>query len=126
MNQFLVALIGLLVILSVGFVFYGLIFKDLIKNVPHPAPSRIVIGMVAMYIVALAFTVLFRNITFAEGTSGMLRGLYLGLFVGVPFLALPLLADGQYLQTKSSALWLVVTNWVVALAVLGIVAGALL
>lgn len=126
MNVYLVALIGLVVMLAVGFFFYGLFFKDLIKDVTKPTAGRLIISLAAIYLTALAFCVLYRNTLFAENISNVLRGLYLGLMVGVPFLGLPLLADGAYLKTKNASLWLVAVNWIVSLAIFGLVAGALL
>jgi hypothetical protein len=78
-----------------------------------------------MYLTALAFIYLFDGFTFMSGVTGALKGLYLGLLVGIPFFALPAFVDGSYFKTKDSILWTVILNWVAALAILGLVVGAL-
>ncbi len=126
MNQYLVALIGLIVIFVVGAVVYGALFKDAVKGSSVKlTATRFVVAAIGMYLIALAFTVLFNDVSFANGATGITKGLYLGLLVGIPFLAIPLYADSPYFKADNSTLWAVIANWVVALAVLGIVVGAL-
>lgn len=128
MNIYVVALIGLLVLLVAGFLFYGVFFKQSLKGGEVAlTPTRFVIAGVAMYLISLAFIALYNDISFASGVTGVTKGLYLGLLIGVPFFALPLFADAGYLsKDNSNGMWAVLVNWVVALAVLGVVVGALL
>ncbi len=126
MNQYLIALIGLIAIFIVGFLIYGVVGKESVKG--HEVkltPTRFVIAAIGMYIISLAFTVLYNDINFVSGVTGPLKGLYLGLLIGIPFFALPLYSDGSYLKTSDKVLWTVLLNWVVALAVLGLVVGYL-
>lgn len=126
MNQYLVALIGLLAIFIVGFLMYGVFFKGSLKdNEVKLTAGRFVVAAIGMYLIAWAFTVLFNAVTFASGVDGVTKGLYLGLLVGVPFFALPLFADAPYFKSSNSVVTAVLVNWVVALAVLGIVVGYL-
>lgn len=125
MNQYLLALLGFIIMLVVGFFFYGLFFKDLTKEAVKPTTGRLAVSLIAMYLVALAYTIVYRNITFASNVDGAIRGLYLGLLLSVPFLGLPLLIDGFYLKTKDNLIWLIVLNWIVSFALLGVLVGSL-
>lgn len=126
-NQYLVALIGVLVLIGTGWVFFGLLFKDALKD--HAVPltaSRFVQAGITTYLLTLAMTVLFNDVEFASGVTGAMKGLYLGLLVGIPFFAIPLFNDSPYFRTKDSVVWIVLANWVVALALLGLVIGWLI
>lgn len=123
MSLFITALLGLIAMLAVGFIFYGFAFKDLSKDTAKPSTTKLTLSLAAMYVTALAFTILYLNINFASNLPNIIRGLFLGLFVSVPFLAIPLVADSAYLKTKDNLLWLVVMNWIVSFAVLGAVVG---
>lgn len=127
MNTYLVALIGLLAIFIVGFIVYGLLLKSTLKGheVQLTLP-RFVVAAIGMYIVALAFSVLYQDVSFASGVTGAVKGLYLGLLVGIAFFAIPLFADASYFKAKESVLWSVIFNWVAAFVVLGLVVGGLL
>jgi hypothetical protein len=127
MNEYLVALIGLLTVFIVGFLMYGVFMKEMLKgNEVKLTAMRFVVAAIGMYVIGLAFTVLYNDVNFASGVTGITKGLYLGLLVGVPFFAVPFFADGPYLKGKDNVLWAVLINWVVAFAVLGIVVGAIL
>ncbi len=128
MNIYVAALIGLVVLLVAGFLFYGVFFKGSLKgNEVALTPTRTVIAAVAMYVISLAFIALYNDISFASGVTGVTKGLYLGLLIGVPFFGLPVFADASYLgKDNAKAMWAVLINWIVALAVLGIVIGAIL
>ncbi len=127
MNQYLVALIGLLVVFVVGALVYGVFFKEAVKsNAVKLTGGRFVVAAIGMYLIALAFTVLFNDISFASGVTGAVKGLYLGLLVGIPLFALPLYADSPYFKADNSVTWAVIVNWVLAFAVLGLVVGALM
>ena len=127
MNQYLAAIIGLLVIFVVGFLFYGVFFKQTLKG--HEVQltfPRFIVAAIGMYLIALAFIVLYKDMNFASQVTGATKGLYLGLLVGVPFFAIPVFADGGYFKASDSVVWSVIANWVVALAVMGLVLGAIL
>ncbi len=125
MNQYLVAFIGFLAMLIVGFVFYGSLFKETVKSQHHPETTRVIVSMVAIYLAALAFTIIFNDFSFASGVTGALKGFYLGLLLGLGTFALPLYADASYLQAKAGTTWVVLWNWVVSFIVLGLVVGLL-
>lgn len=127
MNQYLVALIGLVVILFVGFVMYGLIFKQRLSDATQPQSiGRIISSAVGMYFIALIFTVLYNDVIFASGATGIIKGLYLGLMVGLSGLMIPMLIDAGYLRSDKGHVNALVTNWVVAFIVLGLVTGIIL
>lgn len=128
MNIYVVALIGLLVLLAVGYLSYGVVFKkSLTKHEVVLTPTRFVLAGVAMYIMSLSFIALYNDISFASAVTGVTKGLYLGLLIGIPFFALPLFADSEYMsKDHAHAMWAVLINWVIALALLGVVIGALL
>lgn len=127
MNQYLVALIGLLVVFAVGALSYGVLFKASLKdNAVALSLPRFVVAGIGMYVIALALTVLYNGFAFASGITGSMKGLYLGLLVGVPFFAIPLFADAPYFKVNDKVMWAVIINWVLALAVLGFVIGWLL
>lgn len=127
MNQYLVALIGLLVVFIVGSLTYGVLFKEQLKDdaLKLTLPRFIVAG-IGMYLIGWAFTVLYNAVTFSSGATGPMKGLYLGLLIGIPFFAVPLFADAPYFKGKDSTAWAIITNWVLAFAVLGLVVGYLL
>lgn len=127
MNIYLVALLGLLAVFIVGFLMYGVLLKGSVAgNDVKLTLGRFIVAGIGMYVIALAFSVLYNNMSFANGAEGVTKGLYLGLLVGVPFFAVPFFADAPYLKGKDSVMWAVLVNWVVAFAVLGVVVGALL
>lgn len=127
MNQYLLALIGLVAMLIVGAIFFGALFKETIaSNKYTPSAGRIVAMIVAMYLLAIVFIMLFTITEFPSDMSNTIKGLYLGLMVGVPFLAFPLFIDGPYFKTKESVLWVVVGNWIVSFVILGLIVGALI
>jgi|GEM_PF-5926631 len=127
MNQYLLAIIGLLVVFIVGALCYGLLFKGFVgdDNAVKLNVPRFLVAGVGMYVLSLAFIILFKDMNFAAGSTGALKGLYLGLWVGVPFFAIPLFADAPYFKSKPNLEWAIIANWVIALAVLGLVVGAL-
>ncbi len=127
MNQYLVALIGLIAMLAVGYIFYGLIYKQTIATLglPH-SRNGIIMSIIAMYVVALVFTALYNDITLANGAIGMAKGLYLGLMVGIFIFGFTLFADAQYLSLNRRMVWAVIGNWVVSFVVLGLIVGALM
>lgn len=125
MNHYLLALIGLGVQLVVGFFVYGLFFKEsLAATRVALTPTRTVTASIGMYIVAYLFVALFDNVLF-PGAIGMLKGLYLGVLVGVTGFLLPLRLDSGWLGANAVALRAVVTNWMVTFIILGLVVGAL-
>lgn len=125
MNTFLLALIGMIAVFAVGFIFYGVLFKEALKGAaPAPTPIHLGSAAVGIYILAYFFIQLYSYTTFPDVT-GPLKGLYLGLLIGVPFFAIPLFVDSPFFQAKPQAVYAVLFNWVVALIVLGIVVGFL-
>ena len=123
MNEYLMALIGLLAIFIVGVVCYGLLFKGMIgENAVQLTPVRFLIAGIGMYVIAWAFIMLFNNYDAGDATSVM-KGLQLGLLVGIPFFAIPLFADAPYFKPKMNMEWYVIANWVISFAVLGMVVG---
>jgi len=125
MNIYLSALISAVGAMVVGFLFYGLFFKSAASQNTNHTPTAIVMSIIGIYIACLGFTVLYTNTTFAIDTPAMLRGLYLGLLTGVTLFAIPLYTDQGYLAPKSDALWVVLMNWVVSFAVVGLLTGLL-
>ncbi len=127
MSHYLVALIGLVAVFIVGFLSYGVLFKESLKDhAVSLTPTRMVIAAVGMYLLALAFTVLYQDVNFVNGVSGVMKGLYLGLLVGVAFFAIPFFADSPHLKAPNTVAWAVLVNWVLAFAVLGLVVGFLI
>lgn len=125
MNIYLQALIGLIAVFAVGFVFYGVIFKEALKDSsPAPTPSHLGMAVVGVYLVAYFFIQLFGHTYFADTTS-IQKGLYLGLLTGVAFFVIPLFTDSSFLKPKSEALYALLFNWLVSFIVLGLVVGFL-
>jgi hypothetical protein len=126
MNQYLLALIGVIGALAVGYLFYGLLFKDVMKvEKAEFVPSTVAISLVAMYLSVLAFIMLYNDVTFNDSTAGAMKGLQLGLMAGIGLFGLPLFADRGWLNTSSQRVWVVLVNWVVTFAVVGLIVGAL-
>jgi len=127
MNQYVLAIIGLLAVFIVGVICYGLLFKGFIgdDNAVKLTPTRFGIAAIGMYVLALAFIVLYKDVAFMNNITGTLKGLYLGLWVGVPFFLVPLFADAPYFKSKTNLEWAVIANWVLSFVVLGIVVGAI-
>ena len=124
MNAYLLALVGVIAILVVGFLIYGVLFKDRLKDAMEPmTPMRLVVAFVGMYLISWVLTVLFKDITFVDGATGVMKGLELGLAVGIFGFALPLFIDSSYLKSKMVLVQTVIINWVLAFAVLGMVIG---
>lgn len=128
MNLYLVALIGLLVVFIVGMIMYGAVFKASLaeNNVKLTVPRFIVAG-IGMYIIGYAFAWLFQHVDMGSAT-GITKGIYLGLLLGIPFFAVPFFADSPYYKSanESKVMTAVMVNWVVALVVLGVVIGFIL
>jgi hypothetical protein len=125
MNIYLQALIGLVAVFAVGFVFYGFLYKDALKDVAHDmSPVHLTLATVGLYVISYFFIQLFNHTTFTD-VSAVLKGLYLGLMVGVAFFAIPLFTDQSFLKGKPMGVQAVLFNWVGSFVVLGIVAGFL-
>jgi hypothetical protein len=126
MHPLLLAFILVIAMLVVGFVVYGLIFKNaLAGTTPALNAGRVIGAAIAMYITALTFIALYNDITFASGSIGINKGFYLGLILGIPIFALPLFTDHDYFATKNEAVWAVMINWIFSFAVMGILVGLL-
>jgi len=124
MNEYLLALLGLLGVFLVGAVVYGGLGKSVIGGNAVPlTPLRFAIAGAGMYIISLAFIYLFKNVTLGDAT-GVTKGIQLALLIGIPFTALPIFADGPYLAKNADGVtWTVIVNWLLALVVLGIIVG---
>lgn len=124
MNQYLLALVGLLAIFIVGAVSFRLAANDNVKKnkVALDVPRFLIAG-VGMYVIALAFIYLYNHVSFDTEVTGPLKGLYLALLVGIPFWGIPFFADADYLRGDSTAKWTVLANWLVSFAALGLVMG---
>jgi hypothetical protein len=126
MNTYLLALLGLLAVFIVGIICYGLLFKGTVgENAVKLTPGRFVVAGIGMYVISLAFIALFNDMNFASNVTGAMKGLYLGLLVGVAFLMVPLFADAPYFKSRDGVVWAVIINWVLSFAVLGLVVGTL-
>ncbi|CAN5157546.1 hypothetical protein BH11PAT4_BH11PAT4_4330 [soil metagenome] len=126
MNEYLMALIGLLAIFVVGVLCYGVLFKGFIgENAVKLTPTRFAIAGVGMYVIAWIFIMLFKNYD-AGDVSNVMKGFQLGLMVGVGFFMIPLFADAGYFKSKMNLEWAIIANWVASFAVLGIVIGWLM
>lgn len=124
MNEFLLAVVGLLAMFIVGVICYGVIFKASVgDNAVKLTPTRFVIAAIGMYVIAFAFIRLFGMVTM--DASGVMKGLQLGLMVGIPFFMIPLFADAPYFKGKAGVEWAVIINWVFSFAVLGMVVGGI-
>lgn len=125
MDHYLLALIGLVVQLVVGFFVYGLFFKEALASTKvAPTPKRMVLSAIGMYLVAYLFIALFDNTLF-PGAIGMLKGFYLGVLVGITGLLLPLKLDAGWLGANPAAVRALSVNWTVTFIILGLVVGAL-
>ena len=126
MNEYLMALFGLLAIFVVGVLCYGVLFKSFIgDSAVKLTPTRFVIAGVGMYIISWMFIMLFKNYN-AGDVSSVMKGFQLGLMVGVPFFMIPLFADAGYFKAKANLEWPVIANWVLSFVVLGMVVGWLI
>lgn len=126
MNNYLLALIGLLVVFIVGAVFYRLAASETVQKNKVPLDlTRFVIAGIGMYVIAFGFIYVYQNLTLGDLT-GTTKGLALGLIIGLIFWGLPFFADADYLKGESRAKWTVLFNWVVAFVALGAVIGSLL
>jgi hypothetical protein len=126
MNEYLMALIGLLAIFVVGVLCYGVLFKGFIgENAVKLTPTRFAIAGVGMYVIAWMFIMLFKNYD-AGDVSSVMKGFQLGLMVGVGFFLIPLFADASYFKSKMNLEWAIIANWVASFAFLGIVIGWLM
>ncbi len=128
MNEFVLALIGLLAMFVVGVICYGALFKGSLgdENTVKLTPVRFAIAGVGMYVIALAFIMLYKKVDFGADVTGVMKGLQLGLYIGIPFFLIPLFADAPYFRAKPGVEWAVIINWVLSFVVLGIVVGALI
>ncbi len=123
-NVYIIALIGVIAILTVGYLTYGLVFKSALSGNEAPHTTTHLVGsIIGMYIIALIFTVLYKDVIFYSGITGVMKGLYLGLMVGLAGFALPLMIDGAYLKANAQHLRVLTTNWLAAFILLGIVVG---
>lgn len=126
MNEWLLALIGLLAMFVVGVIVYGGLFKAMVgDNAVKLTPTRFIIAAIGMYVIAYAFIMLMKNVELGDAT-GVMKGLQLGLLIGIPFFAIPLFADAPYFKGKMNIEWAVIINWVLSFAVLGMVVGWLM
>jgi hypothetical protein len=127
MNEYVLALIGLLVLFVVGVICYGVLFKGFVgeENAVKLSVPRFLVAGVGMYVMALAFIMLYKKVDLGD-MSNVMKGLELGLWLGVPFFLIPLFADAPYFKGKANIEWAVIINWVLGLAVLGVVVGALI
>lgn len=127
MNEFILALIGLLVLFVVGIICYGALFKNSLgdENVVKLTPVRFVTAGVGMYIISLAFIMLYKKLDFGADVTGSMKGLQLGLYIGIPFFLIPLFIDAPYFKARPGMEWAVIINWVLSFALLGVVVGAL-
>src|SRR4051812_42987743 len=122
MSIYAVAAIGLVVMFVIGALSYGVIGKNALKDIQMDrSVLTLVIALVAMYLTSLAFVVLYRDVSFASGVSGLARGLELGLWVGLPFAVTPTYVDRHYFVAKGPALGIFLANWLVTFLVLGLV-----
>src|SRR5579871_2141429 len=127
MSIYLAALIGLIVVLAVGAIFYGGLFKANLKaNMVPLTPTRFVIAGIGMYVISLVFCVFYNHLYFASGVTGVMKGIYLGILGSLAFLIIPIYADSPYLKANQSITWVILGNWFVSFIVLGAVTGLLL
>lgn len=127
MSEYLMALIGLLAIFVVGVLCYGVLFKGFIgDNAVKLTPTRFAIAGVGMYVISWMFIMLFKNYDAGADVSNIMKGLQLGLMVGVGFFMIPLFADAPYFKSKMNLEWAIIANWVLSFAFLGIVIGWLM
>lgn len=125
-NNYLLAIIGLLVIFIVGAVFFRLAANETVKKNKVPLDIvRFLIAGAGMYVIALSFIYLYQNVALGSLT-GLSKGLTLGLLIGLVFWGLPFFADADYLNGEARAKWTVLFNWVVAFVALGAVIGSIL
>ena len=127
MNDYVLAILGLLGIFIVGVICYGFLFKGFVgdKNEVKLTVGRFLVAGVGMYVVSLIFIYLFRHVTIGTMT-GVAKGVDLGLLAGVGFMAIPIFADAPYFKSgKMGIEWAVIVNWLLSFVVLGIIVGAL-
>lgn len=125
MNTYLLALIAAVAVMAVGFVFYGVLFKEALKDAASaPTQAHLASAIIGIYVLSYFFIQLYSHTSFTDVT-GVVKGLYLGLMVGVPFFAVPLFVDSPFFQAKGQAVYAVLFNWVVSFMVLGLVVGYL-
>ena len=125
MNDYLLAILGLLGIFIVGVICYGFLFKGFVgdDNAVKLTAGRFLVAGIGMYVISLAFIYLYKNVTIGDMT-GVSKGIDLALLIGVPFLAVPVFADAPYFKSKKMGIeWAVIVNWVLAFVVLGIIVG---
>jgi hypothetical protein len=125
MNTYVVALVAVLGAFGVGALWYGVLFKGQLKShEPKHDPLHIAVSSLAMYGAAVAFTILYQDVFFESPITGVLKGFYLSLIVGIGLFALPFFADSGWL--KSKATWPIISNWVVSFVAMGVIVGLLL
>lgn len=126
MNQYLLALIGLVVMFVVGFIVYRLFFGEALAAAEEQKSiSKILLSVIGLYLVALGFIWLYDATLFPSGIVGMAKGLQLGFMVGVFGFVLPILIDGSHFRGTPAATRAVAINWFVSFITLGLLVGAL-
>ena len=86
-------------------------------------PTRFGVAAVGMYVIAWMFIMLFDRYTPTGDPSLIMKGLELGLMVGVMCFLIPLFADAPYFKSKMNLEWVLIANWVLSFLALGLVVG---
>ncbi len=129
MNIWLLALVETVVILAVGYIFYGQLYKEALGSGSKKADSTgIVTSIIGMYVFSWAFAYLYRTIDpsslVINSSSSAMAGLVFGLFIGLLMFGLPIFIDRVWLKNPAGVK-AVSINWIVAFAVLGLIVGML-
>ena len=123
MNMYLLALISVIVAFAVGFVVYGQLFKTQLGTAGEKLdPMHLAMTTAMVYLASLAFIYVFDHFS-VSGLTGGMKGLTLGLLLGVGIFAMPLFADSGFFKAKMEVTTAVVLNWIVSFALVGIVVG---
>lgn len=126
MNIWVLSLICTAAMTAVGYVTYGLLNKSSLAAVV-PADSRHMIkSAVAMYLISYMFIVLYNAIIFSSGVQGIVKGLFVGIMIGLTGFVLPYIIDSRWTSANPSAAKAVSLNWLATFIVVGLIVGAVL
>jgi ABC-type sugar transport system permease subunit len=122
MNSYLLALISVIAAFIVGFVIYGQIYQGPLETKGEKIdPTHLFVTAVLVFLSSLSFIYLFDHVSM--DSTGVTKGVILGLLIGLGFFAFPLIADGGFFKAKKEALTAVSLNWVLSFVVIGLVVG---
>jgi hypothetical protein len=123
MNAYLLALIALCVAFAVGYLVYGVLYREPLGTAEHkPEPKHLAVATLLLYLICLAFIYVFDHLVIAE-VSAVGKGVLLGLVSGLGFFAFPLIMDGAFFAAKKESYMAVTLNWVLSFVAIGLVVG---